>query len=255
MLQEFADIRQASIAAVEHIVNVAGSAVLEKGFCTIVLAGGSTPQVAYELLNQPENAEQMPWQQSHFFWGDERWVASTHPDSNFFMAQKALLSRVHIPPQNIHRITTGHKSPALGADIYEKHLRDFFRSVTQAETYRISDVPTFPSFDLILLGMGPDGHTASLFPGSDILAEEKKWVAAVPEGVGSPPVPRITLTLPVLNQAKNILFIVAGNKKKEILDTILTKPEEAKMLYPAARVKPAGRLIWFAAEKTDASVL
>ena len=115
MLQEFADIRQASIAAVEHIVNVAKSAVLEKGLCTIVLAGGSTPQQAYELLSEPENTEQMPWQQSHFFWGDERWVASTHPDSNFFMAQKNLLSRVHVPPQNIHQIIIGDKGPAVGA--------------------------------------------------------------------------------------------------------------------------------------------
>ena len=249
MLQEFTDIRQASLAAVKHIVNIAGSAVLDKGFCTIVLAGGSTPQQTYELLSAPENAGQMPWQQSHFFWGDERWVTSTHPDSNFALAHKSFLSRVNIPPLNIHPMPTGHKSAESDAQVYEKHLRDFFSSkLLNKKRPGVKDM-ILPSFDLVILGMGTDGHTASLFPGSNILTEEKKWVAAVPEGVGSPPVPRITLTLPVLNQAKNILFLVAGSKKRGILDTILTRREEAEMLYPAARIKPAGNLVWIAAEK------
>jgi len=249
MLQEFADIRQASIAAVELIVDVARTAVLEKGFCTIVLAGGSTPQQTYELLSEPDNAEQMPWQQSHFFWGDERWVASTHPDSNFFMAQKSLLSKVHIPLQNIHQIPTGLTKPEVSADMYEKHLRDFFHSVPREEINSIAEEMTAPSFDLVLLGMGPDGHTASLFPGSNILEEKKKWVAAVPEGEGAPPVARVTLTLPVLNQARNILFLISGSRKRKILETLLTKPEEAEKLYPAGRIKPAGNLVWIVAEK------
>jgi 6-phosphogluconolactonase/glucosamine-6-phosphate isomerase/deaminase len=97
--------------------------------------------------------------------------------------------------------------------------------------------------------MGTDGHTASLFPGSNILAEKQQWVAAVPEGIGSPPVARITLTLPVLNQANNILFLIAGSKKRGILDTILTRRGEAELLYPAALIKPAGNLVWIVAEK------
>ena len=156
---------------------------------------------------------------------------------------------MHIPPQNIHQIPTGHQTPETGAEMYEKHLRDFFHSKPLTESIKISENRTFPSFDLILLGMGTDGHTASLFPGSNFLEEKEKWVTAVEEGVGSPPVPRITLTLPVLNQAKNILFLHLRERKNEILDTILDKPEEAEKLYPAAHVKPRENLIWVVAEE------
>ena len=110
------------------------------------------------------------------------------------------------------------------------------------------EVMAVPSFDLVLLGMGTDGHIASLFPGSHLLEEKRRWVAAVPEGAGSPPCARITLTLPVLNGAKNILFLISGSRKREILDTILLRPREAEKLYPAARIKPAGNLIWLVAE-------
>jgi 6-phosphogluconolactonase len=248
LFQQFKNLEQASIAAVDQIVKSAKSAVSEKGFCTIVLAGGRTPQQTYELLSKPSWADQMPWQQSHFFWGDERWLASKHPDSNFSMAHNALFSKVHIPPRNIHQIPTGHQAPEIGAKMYEKHLRDFFHSKSLTETIRISENTTFPSFDLILLGMGADGHTASLFPGSNFLEEKKKWVTAVKEDAGSPPVPRITLTLPVLNQAKNILFLLSGNKKREILDTVLNEPKKA-LAYPAAHVKPRENLLWLVAEK------
>jgi 6-phosphogluconolactonase len=248
LFKQFKNVEQASLAVVDQIVNIAKSAVFKKGFCTIVLAGGRTPQQTYELLSKPSWADQMSWQQSHFFWGDERWLASKHPDSNFSMAHNALFSKVHIPPQNIHQIPTGHQAPEIGAKMYEKHLRDFFHTKPLTETIKISENTTFPSFDLVLLGMGADGHTASLFPGSNFLEEKKKWVAAVKEGLGSPPVPRITLTLPVLNQAKNIIFLLSGNKKREILDTILNEPEKA-LAYPAAHVKPRGNLIWVVAEK------
>jgi 6-phosphogluconolactonase len=247
MVREFANIQQASSAAVKHIMDLAVSAVRDKGYCTIVLAGGSTPRRTYELLSADANAEQMPWQQSHFFWGDERWLAANHPDSNFCMADKALLSRVPIPAHNIHRITTGHKNPETGAELYEKHLRDFFHLMGRAEMKSHVEDMTIPNFDLVLLGMGTDGHTASLFPGSSLLEEKKKWVAAVPEGAGSPPVARITLTLPLLNGAENVVFLISGSRKRAILDTILTRPKEAEELYPAARIKPAGNLIWLAA--------
>jgi len=250
MIRKFATIEQASRVAVKHIISLAQEAVLDKGFCTIVMSGGSTPQLTYTLLGEPAYAGQMPWQQSHFFWGDERWVAFTHQDSNYAMIQKAFLSKIHVPLQNIHQIPTGNSSPEAGAKIYETHLRDFFQANPLAEMKNIEEEITVPSFDLALLGMGTDGHTASLFPGSDILEEKKKWVAAVPEGLGSPPVARITLTLPVLNLARNILFLIAGSRKREILDTILTRPEEAKELYPAARIKPSGNLVWLVAEKS-----
>jgi len=248
LVEQFKNVEQASIFVVDRIVDIVNSAVSDKGFCTIVLAGGRTPQQTYELLSKPSWADQMDWQQSHFFWGDERWLASTHPDSNFSMAHNALFSKVHIPPRNIHQIPTGHQAPEIGAKMYEKHLRDFFHTKPLTETIRISENTTFPSFDLVLLGMGADGHTASLFPGSNFLEEKEKWVAAVKEGAGSPPVPRITLTLPVINQAKNIFFLISGDKKREILETFLDKPEKA-LIYPAAHVKPRENLIWVVAEE------
>ena len=246
MVREFVNIHQASSAAVKYILEFAAHAVMVKGFCTIVLAGGSTPRLTYEILSEPANASQMPWQQSHFFWGDERWVAATHPDSNFAMAHKFLLSKIHVPPQNIHQITTGHSSPEIGAEVYEKHLRDFFYSMPMVEMKDPPNDSPLPSFDLVLLGMGTDGHTASLFPGSDLLMENKKWVASVPERAETPSLPRITMTLPILNRAKNILFLISGSRKRKVLNTILTRPAEAENLYPAARIKPDGNLIWLA---------
>lgn len=249
-VQNFENIEEASKAAAEQIIRFAGAAIAEKGFFTIVMAGGQTPQQTYELLGEPSMAEQMAWQQSHFFWGDERWVPSGHPESNFSMAHRALFSKVPIPASNIHQISTGHLYPETGATMYEKHLHDFFYSTPLTETSRTNGDITFPSFDLVLLGMGNDGHTASLFPGSDLLEEKKKWVAAVTENVGSPPVPRITFTLPLLNQAKNVIFILAGSKKREILDTILHQQEKAEPAYPAALVKPEEKLIWIVAENS-----
>lgn len=249
MIMEFTTIHEASIAAVKKIIEIARHAIVEKGICTIVLAGGASPKLTYEHLSDPSCAQQIDWHRCHFFWGDERWVAATHPDSNFALANKTFLAKLHIPRYNIHQIPTDQTKPEIGAAMYEKHLRSFFHSQPLAATNSIDEISGCPSFDLILLGMGPDGHTASLFPGSDLLEEKKKWVAAVEAGVGSPPVPRITLTLPVLNQARNILFIIAGNRKRKILDAIVTQPGAAETLYPAARIKPAGNLIWLVAEK------
>jgi 6-phosphogluconolactonase len=249
MVREFVNIQQASSAAVKHIINIAGSAVRDKGFCTIVLAGGSTPRQTYELLSADAYAEQMPWQQSHFFWGDERWLPPDHPDSNYCMAHTALLSRVMVPANNIHQITTGHRTPEISADLYEKHLRDFFYLMNRASQKNDAEKMTIPGFDLVLLGMGTDGHTASLFPGSHLLEEKTKWVVAVPAGIGSPPVARITLTLPLLNGAKNIIFLISGKRKRALLDTILARPAEARALYPAARIKPGGTLLWLAARE------
>jgi 6-phosphogluconolactonase len=249
MVRKFKGIKQLSTAAVGHIIDIARKTVRNKGFCTIVMAGGSTPRLTYELLSTPVNAEKMPWRQSHFFWGDERWVSLTHPDSNYAMAHTALLAKVSIPARNIHQIRTDDTNPEEGAARYENHLRDFFHTKPPAEMKSLAENLSVPRFDVVLLGMGADGHTASLFPESNLLAEKKKWVAAVPAGVGSPPVARITLTLPVLNGAKNIFFLIAGRMKLAILDTILTRPAEAQKLYPAARIKPAGNLVWLTSEQ------
>jgi 6-phosphogluconolactonase len=245
----YPDLEQGSIAAANQILNLAQSAIMDKDFFTLVLTGGRTPKLLYELLSQSPIANQMPWQQSHFFWGDERWVSATHPDSNFSLAYETLLTKVQIPPQNIHQISTGHPDVTSGAEMYEKHLRDFFHSVPQTETGRASENISFPEFDMILLGMGADGHAASLFPGSPLLEEKNRWVSLVEDQIGFPPVQRITLTLPVLNHAKNVIFLVAGPEKRAIVNTILHEPEKAQKLYPAAMVKPTGKLTWIVAEK------
>lgn len=249
MTREFADIRQAGRAAVAYIIKIAKAAVMEKGFFTLVLSGGSTPKTMYAMLSEPANAEQVAWQQTHVFWGDERWVPPTHPDSNYRLAEKELLSKIPLPSENIHQITTGYASPEIAAEIYEKNLRDFFGSTSQVEMNAPTADLSLPRFDLVLLGMGQDGHTASLFPGTDILKEKEKWVAAVPEARGVPQVPRITLTLPVLNQAQNILFLISGKRKKEVLKTILAHPGDAERLYPAAHIRPDGNLIWLIARQ------
>jgi 6-phosphogluconolactonase len=249
MILEFADIRQASKAAVEYIIEIARAAVMDKGFFTLVLSGGSTPKTMYAMLSEPVNTEQIAWLQTHVFWGDERWVAPTHPDSNYGLATKELLSKIPVPSENIHQIATGYTSPEIAAEIYEKNLRDFFYSKSQGEMVDSTAELFLPRFDLVLLGMGQDGHTASLFPGTGILEEKGKWVAAVTEATGIPRVRRITLTLPVLNQAQNILFLISGNRKKEMLNTITARPEESEKLYPAARIRPAGNLIWLVAKQ------
>lgn len=250
MVREFVDIRQASIDAVRYIIDTARAAVRDKGYCTIVLAGGSTPQLTYELLAEFANTGKLPVTQCHFFWGDERWVDPSHPDSNLAMAAKAFFSKVQVSPSNIHPIPTAEATPEIAAEAYESHLRDFFASMPPpAQPGFIVNNEDFPAFDLMLLGMGPDGHTVSLFPGSPLLTENKRWAAAVPAGIGSPPVARITLTLPVLNQARNVLFLISGTTKRTILETILSRPKEAEKLYPAALVKPAGNLVWLVADK------
>ena len=249
MIQQFQNIEKASSAAVDYIIKIARKAVSEKGFCTMALAGGRTPKLAYKLMGSIPKSRKMPWQQIHFFWGDERWLPANNPDNNFFMANDALFARVPIPPQNIHRIDTGLTNPEKGAEMYEKHLRDFFQGRYPETVKSVGGDMIVPRFDLILLGMGTDGHTASLFPGSNLLREKKKWVAAVPHGVGSPAAAaRVTLTLAVLNQAANILFLIAGSRKREILNTILTRPAEAVKIYPAARIKTAGNIVWMVAE-------
>lgn len=249
MIRNFTGIEQLSKAAAAYIIHTVASAVELKGFAAIVLSGGSTPRLTYETLSKPETAGKQLWQKCHIFWGDERWVPANHPESNFAMADRAMLAKIRIPARNIHRIKTEYHSPEKAAIEYEKHLKNFFRAPKPAQKTRSAPERTMPLFDLVLLGMGSDGHTASLFPGTPLLPDKKKWVAAVPAGIGNPPAARITLTPALLNQAKNSLFLIGGSEKRKILAEILSHPEKTKKKYPAAWIKPAGKLIWLVAEK------
>jgi len=218
-------------AAAEHFVEVAKAAVKERGQFTVALSGGSTPKGLFHDLATTERGA-LPWDKMFFFWGDERHVAPDHPESNYRMANEALLSKVPVPAANIFRIPAEDADASLAAASYESTLRGFFK-VSPGQ---------FPRFDLILLGMGPDGHTASLFPQTKALAETGHLVVA--NWVQKFQTDRITFTLPVLNAAREVNFLVAGHDKEEALHEVL-EGSASPQLYPSKLVKPTdGKLVW-----------
>lgn len=222
----------AAVAAAE-ILSQAQSAVRTKGLFTVALAGGSTPKAAYSLLASNESLRaQMPWEKAHFFWGDERDVPPDNVESNYRMTNEAMLSRAPVPAANVHRIKGELADARATADEYEQTLRDFFKL----------DPGQLPRFDLVLLGMGPDGHTASLFPGTQALSERRRLVVA--NWVEKFDSYRITLTLPVLNNAACMVFLVSGAEKAEMLRAVLG--EAGAEPYPSQLIHPTnGRLMWF----------
>ena len=236
----FESLTQLSHAAAGFLSEEIQLCVREKNICSLVLTGGRTPVLLYEFLARPPFSDLIPWEKVHIFWGDERWVPATAPDSNFNMAEAALLSRVAIPAENIHRIPTELDSPAAAADAYEKTIHNFYTAFS-------ATTPSngLPGFDLVLLGMGQDGHIASLFPNDPLLSEQDRLVAAVDTPKGSPPVPRITLTLPSINKTSCVFFLTTGSEKQKILDAIEKDKEKASLRYPAALIRPEGRWLWF----------
>ena len=196
----------------------------------VCLSGGSTPRLLYQLLAAPPARNRVPWDRVHWFWGDERFVPYDHPESNFGMAQTAMLSIARVPPDNVHPVPTVGLSPAAAALEYERTLKQFY-GAEQLD----ADAPLF---DLTLLGIGTDGHTASLFPGSPALAERQRWAIEV---LHARPEPRISLTFPVLNSSRNVAFLAVGSAKREILGRVRSMDPA----LPAVHVRPVGRLIWF----------
>ncbi len=235
-IHHFASLTEACTSLVREIIRLARQATEARGIFSLVLAGGNTPLQLYSLLAAPSLLAEMPWQNTHLFWGDERWVPPEHPDSNFGMAADAMLRAIPLPDKNIHRIQGEAASAETAANLYERELRAFF-----------ADQP--PVFDLILLGMGADGHTASLFPQSPALEEKNRWVTAIPAPRNLPAVDRITLTLPVLNLARHLFFLLTGPEKLAIVQQIVDNQKDAAQTYPAALIKPAGHLAWFTATK------
>ncbi|MCC7129450.1 MAG: 6-phosphogluconolactonase [Anaerolineae bacterium UTCFX2] len=223
-------------AGVRRFIAAAEAAVERRGVFLVALAGGSTPRGLYARLAAPEFAGYVDWSKTHVFWGDERCVPPNHPDSNFRLASHSLLEHVSIPSANIHRMH-GELPPETATAEYEAELAGFFGSAS---------APTSGfTFDLTLLGMGEDGHTASLFPGSPALQIRDHWVAAVPHT--SPPEPlvdRLTLTLPALNASRSVLFLVSGEQKAAALRQTMM-PADAASPKPAALIRPAqGDLLW-----------
>jgi 6-phosphogluconolactonase len=203
-------------------------AVERRGCFSAALAGGSTPRAFYELLADDPYREWIPWTDVHLFWGDERCVPPDDPGSNFRMADDALIARVPIPADNVHRVC-GEVEPEAAARAYERELRDFFG-------------PQGPRFDLVLLGLGQDGHTASLFPGSSALRETARLVIAVQAHYQGRPAQRVTLTLPTINSARHVWFLVAGPSKAVIVEGVLQGPAGQ---FPAQLIHPhAGQVTW-----------
>ncbi len=213
--------------AAQWITGLAGSS---SGRFAICLSGGSTPRRLYQLLADAPYRDALPWDRLHWFWGDERFVPWDHPDSNYRMAREALLAHVPAPAQNIHGIAT-EGDPAAAAGAYERVLKSYYG----AETLD----PARPLFDVMLLGLGPDGHTASLFPGTSLLDERHRWAAEI---AGARPEIRITLTYPALESSRHTGFLVAGADKREMLARALAGDQA----LPAARLRPVGELVWFA---------
>jgi 6-phosphogluconolactonase len=215
-------------AGAELFVARSGEAVARRGFFTVALSGGSTPRILYELPADPNGPfrEQLPWSKIHFFWTDERHVPPDHSDSNYRMANEAMLTHVPVSRDNVHRVMSENPSAAEAAEEYE---REVLKSVPGSP----------PRFDVILLGLGADGHTASLFPGSEVLHETKRLVAA--PWIEKLKTYRITMTLPLINNAALVLFLVSGAEKAEIVREVLEGPKR----YPAQEINPTnGELLW-----------
>jgi 6-phosphogluconolactonase len=214
--------------AAQRFTDLAREAIDSRGRFSVALSGGSTPATLYGLLAQEPCRVQIPWAQVYLFWGDERCVPPDHPDSNYRMANETLISQVPIPSANVFRVR-GELEPDLAARAYEKTLQDFFCGPRTR-------------FDLVLLGLGDDGHTASLFPDSDALHERERLAVAVEARYQDRPAHRVTLTLPALNTARQVLFLVAGSAKARIVQAVLEGPEGR---LPAQQIRPtAGQTVW-----------
>ena len=232
----FESIDEMSRYAAGSIIDYAQSCIHDHGFFSLVLSGGSTPRRLYELLSEPPYCEAMPWSKVHIFWGDERCVPPDDPHSNYALAFQALISMAPIPEANIYRMIGEIRPEEQAADDYERAIRDFFDSKGVRYT-------NFPSFDLILLGLGNDGHTASLFPGNEVLKEQKRWVRTVTTPPYMPVRQRLTLTIPVINNASRILFLVSGVDKRDIVESIIDKPDVSRS-FPAALITAQDEVAW-----------
>jgi 6-phosphogluconolactonase len=214
-----------------HVADwIVESAIAKKGRFALSLSGGSTPKRLYQILAEPAYQARMPWQDVHLFWGDERMVPRDNELSNYRMTEQAMLSHVPIPPQNIHGIKTEGLTPSESADDYETTLKSFYGSD------RLD--PKRPLFDIMLLGIGPDGHTASLFPGTAALNERSSWVTTV---IGAKPEDRITLTYPCLASSAHVAFLLAGHDKQDILGKFMGEDQS----LPSVHVDPVGELLVF----------
>jgi 6-phosphogluconolactonase len=220
-------------AAADLVVRAGRESIAARGRFTLVLAGGSTPQRTYEILSQPGYSRQIDWSNTDFFWGDERPVPPDHEDSNYRMADRALLGMISLDPKRVHRLQGELIDLDFAAIQYEEEIASAFDASTDTEP---------PSFDLVLLGMGADGHTASLFPHTEALGESSRWVVA--NSVPQLATHRLTMTAALLNRARTVVFLVTGAAKAQALAGVLEGPSDPHRL-PSQLIQPrAGKLVW-----------
>lgn len=228
------NIDQLSEAAAHFFMDHCLQTIAVKGYFAVALSGGNTPRTLYKLLASPPFLQNIPWKKVFFFWSDERFVPATHQDSNYGMAKKLLLDHTHVPAKNIFPIK-GFGDPEERAQEYEHTLKLFFHNKK-------------PVFDLILLGVGEDGHTASLFPGSELLLEKKRWIR--PVWAEEKKSWRISFTLPLINHATAVLFLVSGSEKKDIIKKLLRKKKNYSL--PAELVMPHNGMTYWMLDEAAA---
>ena len=236
IIKHYPEIRILSdCAASLTLLEIAHQSTAQRGLFMLAVSGGKTPQSYFKTLAESPYREKLPWHLTSIFWVDERCVPDTRPESNFNNAFNLLLSKVPIPTGNINPILVNNIDPVKAVNLYEQKVRSSFN-------IKITD-GGFPAFDLIILGMGSDGHIASLFPDSSVLKEKSRWFVVVPPPVVSPSIERITMTIPLINTARNVIFLISGEGKKQALDAVLDGNQGSK--YPASLIKPEGNLYWF----------
>jgi 6-phosphogluconolactonase len=234
-LRVFKNAEELALASAQLFVDAAAEAVGARGRFYMLLSGGSTPRRVYELLATPAFVSRVDWERVDLFWGDERYVPSDDRDSNYRMTAQALLDHISIPPASVHRVPTEISPPSAAAGAYEDEIRKVFR-----------DAASMPQFDLIFLGLGSNGHTASLFPHSPALHERSRLVVA--DFVAEVNAWRISMSLPLLNHGRIVAFLIQGEQKAEVLRDVLAGPRDPERL-PAQFIAPQGKLLWM----TDAA--
>jgi 6-phosphogluconolactonase len=236
-IRRFTTAQEMSVAAAEKFTELAQTAVAENGRFLVALSGGGTPRRLFSLLSQTPYADHIPWDKTYVFWGDERLVAADDPESNFRQAYDLLLQHVPIPPHHIHRVKS-EQSPAAAAVDYTQQLQE------------MANGRPWPRFDLALMGLGSDGHTASLFPGAIPPEETVQPNMPVTADYDGRPAQRLTLTPLVFNDARHLLFLVAGANKTEALTAVLDRADTPEK-WPAQRIQPHdGDVLWYVAEKS-----
>lgn len=239
----YRDAEELALKAARRFARLADQYVIGCGRFTVALSGGSTPRAMLSILAADPYLDTVPWSSVYFFWGDERCVPPDHSDSNYRMATEALLSKVPVPTQNIFRIPAESPDPKRAAEDYSATLTSFFLSEPGRSTTGTAPLSTVPRFDLVFLGMGPDGHTASLFPGTTALHAGDQEIA-VANYVEKFKAHRITLTAATINNARNVTFLVAGPDKADALKEVLEGSYHPD-LYPSQLIRPLnGSLLW-----------